>query len=90
MYADMPRMFSDILLSLGASRKVLDGVLRQIRHDMLPLRFYALFRLRGATDLPRVPLYYRLGYAVFGRSIIVAWKTYRLAHGRGFTLPPIY
>jgi glycosyltransferase involved in cell wall biosynthesis len=90
MYASMPKAFAAILRETGASPHVMRAVELQIRKDLLPLRIYALFRGRGAEDLPPVPLYYRAAYGLFGRSIVFAWKLYRWAKGRGFGLPPMY
>lgn len=89
-YNGMPRAFQSILDDAGATQETKDIVARQIRKDVLPIRMYALFRQRGAGDLPKVPVHYRVCYAIFGRTIVVAWKLYRLLKGRGYGIPPLY
>ncbi|MBU6441162.1 MAG: glycosyltransferase [Betaproteobacteria bacterium] len=89
-YNGMPKAFQAILADAGATQETKDIVARQIRKDVLPVRIYALFRQRGATDLPKVPVYYRVCYALFGRAIVMAWKLYRLVKGRGYGIPPLY
>ncbi len=88
-YNVMPAAFTAILREVGARADTIRRVKDEIRRFALPLRVYVLLRMRGAPDLPDVPLRYKLVNAVGGRFVILLWKLYRYLKGRGYTLPPL-